>query len=62
MQTDLLSLPLSLHRITAFVIFALAIFMVTAHTAIAAMAAQRTALSQKTKIVIPFVVAAFLAS
>jgi hypothetical protein len=62
MQTDLLSLPVSLHRITAFVIFALAIFMVAAHTAIAAMAAQRTALSQKTKIVIPFVVAAFLAS
>ena len=36
--------------------------MVAAHTAITAMAAQRSALSQKTKIVIPFVVAAFLAS
>jgi hypothetical protein len=61
-QTDLLSLPVSLHRSTAFVIFAFAIFMVVAHTAIAAMAAQRTALSLKTKIVIPFVIAAFLAS
>jgi hypothetical protein len=61
-RTDLLSLPISLHRITAFVIFALAIFMVAAHTAIAAMGAQRTALSLKTKIVIPFVIAAFLAS
>ena len=62
MRTDLLSLPLSLHRTTAFVIVALAIFMVAAHTAIAAMAAQRTALSLKTKIVVPFVIAAFLAS
>ena len=62
MQTDLLSLPLSLHRSTAFVIFALAIFMVAGHTAIAAIAAQRTALSLKSKIVIPFVIAAFLAS
>ena len=62
MQTDLFSLPLSLHRSTAFVIFAIAIFMVAAHTAIAAMAAQWTALSLKTKIVIPFVIAAFLAS
>jgi hypothetical protein len=62
MHTDLLSLSLSLHRSTAFVIFAFAIFMVGGHTAMAAMAAQRTALSPKTKIVIPFVIAAFLAS
>lgn len=62
MQADLLSLPLSLHRATAFVIVALAMFVVAAHTAIAAMAAQRTALSPRTKIVIPFVIAAFLAS
>jgi len=62
MQADLLSLPLSLHRTTAFVIFALAIFVVAAHTVIAAMAAQRTALSLKTKIIIPFVIAAVLAS
>jgi hypothetical protein len=62
MQADLLSLPLSLHRTTAFVIFAFAIFMVAAHTAIAAIAAQRTALLRKTKIVVPFVIAAFLAS
>ncbi len=66
MRTDLLSLPLplplALHRTTAFVIFALAIFIVVAHTAIAAMAAQRTALPLKSKVVIPFVIAAFLAS
>jgi hypothetical protein len=62
MRADLLSLPLSLHRATAFVIFALAIFIVAAHTTIASMAAQRTALSLKTKIVFPFVIAAFLAS
>lgn len=62
MQTDLFSLPLSLHRTTTFVIFALAVFMVAGHTAIAAIAAQRTALSLKTKIVIPFVIAVFLAS
>ena len=62
MQTDLLPLTLSLHRTTAFVIFALAIFVVAAHAAVAAMAAQRTALSQKTKIAVPFVIAAFLAS
>jgi len=36
--------------------------MVAGHTAIAAIAAQRTALSLKSKIVIPFVIAAFLAS
>ncbi len=62
MQTHLLSLPLSLHRTTAFVIFALAIFLVAAHTTIAAMGAQRTALSPKTKITIPAIIAAFLAS
>jgi hypothetical protein len=62
MQTDLLSLPISLHRTTAFVIFTAAIFIVAAHTAVGAMAVQRTALSLKTKIIIPFVIAAFLAA
>jgi hypothetical protein len=62
MQPELLSLPTCLHRSTAFVIFALAIFMVAAHTAITAIVAQRTSLSQKTKTIGPFVVAAFLAS
>ena len=62
MPTNLLSLPLSLHRTTAFVIFALAIYIVAAHTVIAAVAAQRAALSPRTKIVIPFVIAALLAS
>ena len=62
MRTALLSLPVSLHRTTAFVIGALAIFIVAAHTAIAAMVAQRTALSPRAKIVIPFLIAAFLAS
>jgi hypothetical protein len=62
MQSNFLSLPLSLHRSTAFVIFAFAIFMVGAHTAMAAIAAQRTALSLKTKIGVPFVITAFLAS
>jgi len=62
MRTALLSLPVSLHRTTAFVIVALAIFIVAAHTAIAAMVAQRTALSPRAKIVIPFLIAAFLAS
>src|SRR5262249_51041626 len=45
-----------------FVVFALAIFMVAAHTGIAAIVAQRTSLSPKTKTIVPFVVAAFLAS
>ena len=62
MRTALLSLPVSLHRTTAFVIVALAIFIVAALTAIAAMVAQRTALSPRAKIVIPFLIAAFLAS
>ena len=62
MRTALLSLPVSLHRTTAFVIVALAIFIVAAHTAIAAMVAQRTALSPRAKFVIPFLIAAFLAS
>lgn len=62
MRTALLSLPVSLHRTTAFVIVTLAIFIVAAHTAIAAMVAQRTALSPRAKIVIPFLIAAFLAS
>src|SRR5215831_19289733 len=62
MQPELLSLSSCLHRSTAFVIFALAIFMVAAHTGIAAIAAQRTSISPKTKTKIPFLVAAFLAS
>jgi hypothetical protein len=62
MQPELLSLPVCLNRTTAFVVFALAIFMIAAHTGIVAVAAQRTSLSAKTKTIIPFVVAAFLAS
>jgi hypothetical protein len=62
MHPELPSLPASLTRSTAFVVFALAIFMVAAHTGIAAIAAQRTSLSAKVKTIIPFVVAAFLAS
>jgi hypothetical protein len=62
MQPALLSLPSCLHCSTAFVILALAIFMVAAHTGIAAIGAQRTSVSAKTKIIIPFVIAAFLAS
>ena len=61
-QTDLLSLPFCLHRGTAFVIFALAIFVIAAHAAIVAIAAQRSSLSPKTKTAVPFVIAAFLAS
>jgi hypothetical protein len=62
MQPELLPLPTSLQRGTAFVIFAFAIFMIAAHTGIAAVAAQRTSLSPKTKTIISFVVAGFLAS
>jgi hypothetical protein len=62
MQPELVSLPGCLNRSTAFVVFALAIFMVAAHTGIAAIAAQRTSLSPKTKTIVPFVVAAFFAS
>ena len=61
-QTELISLPLSLHRGTGFVIVAFAVFMVAAHTGIAALAAQRTSLSLKEKVVVPFVIGAFLAS
>jgi hypothetical protein len=62
MQPELLSLPACLNRSTAFVVFALAIFIVAAHTGIAAIAAQRTSLSAKAKTIIPFVVAAFFSS
>src|SRR4029453_17805232 len=62
MQPELLSLPACLNRSTAFVVFALAIFMVAAHTGIAAIAADRTSLSAKTKTIIPLIIAAFLAS
>jgi hypothetical protein len=62
MQSELLSLPDCLNRSTAFVVLALAMFMVAAHTGIAALVAQRSSLSAKAKIIIPFVVAAFFAS
>ena len=61
-QADLSSLPLCLNRGTAFVIFAVAIFIVAAHTVIAAMAAPRASLSARTKSTIPLIIAAFLAS
>jgi hypothetical protein len=62
MQPELLSLPACLNRSTALVVFALAIFMVAAHTGIAALVVQRTSLPAKTKTIVPFVVAGFLAS
>src|SRR4030095_8828329 len=62
MQPELLSLPSCLHRSTAFVIFALAIFMVAAHTTIAAIGADRTPLSAKTHTIAPSVIASFFAS
>jgi hypothetical protein len=62
MQPELLSLPAGLNRSTSFIVIALAIFMVAAHTGIAAIAAQRTPLSSKAKTKIPFVVAAFFSS
>jgi hypothetical protein len=62
MQPELVSLPSCLYRTTAFVIFALAIFMVAAHTGIAGIVAQRTALSPKAKTIVAFIVAGFLAS
>jgi hypothetical protein len=62
MQPELLSLPACLHRSTAFVILALAIFMIAAHTGIPALVAQRTSLSAKAKAIVPFIVAGFLAS
>jgi len=62
MQADLSSLPLFLNRGTAFMIFAVAIFIVAAHSAIAAMALPRTSLSPRTKSTIPFMIAAFLGS
>src|SRR5262249_30649039 len=62
MQPELLSLPSSLYRATAFVIVALAIFMVAAHTGIAALVVQRTSLPAKSKTIVPFVVGGFLAS
>ena len=54
------SLPFSLQRGTAFVIFAAAVFVIAAHGAIAAVAAQRT--SSKARTAVPFVVAGFFAS
>jgi len=62
MQPELLSLPSSLFRLTGFVVFALAIFMVAAHTCVAAIAVQRASLSAKAKTLIPFIVAGFFAS
>jgi hypothetical protein len=60
MAVDPVLLPFWLQRGTAFVIFTAAVFMIAAHTAIAAMAAQRP--SSKTRIAVPFVVAGFLAA
>src|SRR5437868_6550492 len=60
-QADLSSLSLYLNRGTALLIFAVAIFIVAAHTAIAAMAAPRTSLSPRTKSTM-FIIAAFLGS
>ena len=60
MAVDPVSLPFWLQRGTAFVIFAAAVFMIAAHSAIAAVAAQRT--SSKTRTAVPFVVAGFLAA
>jgi hypothetical protein len=54
------SLPVSLQRGTAFVIFAAAVFMIAAHSAIAAVAAQRA--SSKPTTAVPFVVAGFFAA
>src|SRR5262249_8101872 len=54
------SLPSSLQRGTAFVIFAAAIFMIAAHSAIAAVAAPHA--SSKTRTAVPFVVAGFFAA
>jgi hypothetical protein len=61
MQPELVSLPSCLHWVTAVIILALAIFMVAAHTSIAAIVAQRAAVSPKTKTLVPFIIAAFLA-
>jgi hypothetical protein len=59
MAVDPVLLPFWPQRGTAFVIFAAAVFMIAAHTAIAAMAAQRT--SSTIRIAVPFIVAGFLA-
>src|SRR5439155_18488192 len=60
MAVDPVTMPFWLQRGTAFVIFAAAVFMIAAHSAIAAMAAQYT--SSKTRTAFPFVVAGFLAA
>jgi hypothetical protein len=60
MPADLVSLPFWLQRGTAFVIFTEAFFMIAAHSAVAAMAVQRT--SSKTRTAVPFVVAGFFAA
>jgi hypothetical protein len=54
------SLPFSLQRGTAFFIFSAAVFVIAAHSAIAAVAAQRA--SFKTRTAIPFIVAGFFAA
>jgi hypothetical protein len=54
------SLPFALQRGTAFAIFAAAVFMIAAHSAVAAVAAQRA--SSKTRTAVPFVVAGFFAA
>src|SRR5262245_47157684 len=50
MQPELLSLPACLNRSTAFVVFALAVFMVVVHTGFAAIAAIRSFLSSVDKL------------
>jgi hypothetical protein len=58
--SSLLALQFSLQRGTAFFIFAAAVFMIAAHSAIAAVAAQHV--SSKTRTAVPFVVAGFFAA
>ena len=60
MAVGSVALPFSFQRGTAFVIFAAAVFVVAAHSAIAAVAAQRT--SSKTRTAVPSVVAGFFAA
>jgi hypothetical protein len=60
MQPELVSLPSRLNFSTAFIVIALSIFMVAAHTAIPAIMTQRT--SPSPKMITPFMVGVFFAS
>jgi hypothetical protein len=60
MAVDPVLLPFWLQRGTAFVIFAAAIFVIAAHSVIAAIASQRS--PSKIRTAVPFVVAGFLAA